>query len=539
MGNQADITKRRNIGEMKMSFDIRMKILRKYYEEPGITEIHIPEEVEKIGKSAFAECSSLQSVHIPDSVQSIGDNAFRNCKELCEIIFDGEPETIGLLAFYGCWNMSRIESKNTAASYVKDFMKRMKTGIMTMEEGRALYKLSIRKGTVSVNGFSNVISGDITYTYKFPDHMKNEHYIVFPAKIGEFKVSHIACRSIPDNAIVYCGGDYYDRLNRSPRALTAAAWLCGDKMIHEDAVEKIQAFIKNYSDDVAKYLQECDDVPAFKRFIQIAQPKASLLEKMIDAVQGKPEITAMLLDAKNNNSEGIKTIFSLDDAPKMTVKELSKLWSYHPVVFESGETYIEITKYRGHEKHVVIPKFIGKRRVYRISGVFPECVESVEVQSDDIDIKCSFRNCTAMADKDGFIAIDVGRHRILTDYIGPKNIKCLRIPDGITRNCYNALGQLPAQKVILPDGFEILCGSTFSYWSDLQEVILPESLKEIGLLAFSYCSSLKHIYIPRSVEKIIVAFFNEGNPIGVTIHAPAGSYAEQYAKENYIPFEAE
>ena len=43
---------------------------------------------------------------------------------------------------------------------------------------------------------------------------------------------------------------------------------------------------------------------------------------------------------------------------------------------------------------------------------------------------------------------------------------------------------------------------------------IPESVIEIGEGAFAGCGSL-------------------------TIHAPAGSYAEQYAKENNIPFVAE
>jgi hypothetical protein len=48
---------------------------------------------------------------------------------------------------------------------------------------------------------------------------------------------------------------------------------------------------------------------------------------------------------------------------------------------------------------------------------------------------------------------------------------------------------------------------------------------------------LKNIFIPSSVTAIgAEAFLGCFN---VTIHAPVGSYAEQYAKENNIPFVAE
>lgn len=594
-----------------MSFLIEKNILEKYYEEPGITEIHIPEEVEKIkycafenctllqsvllpeslteigssafkgctslhsvllpanlteiGYRAFEDCTSLQSVllpanlteisdcafkncislrsiHIPNKVKFIGADAFRNCKELRDITFAGAPKTIGMFAFYGCWNLNRIqgENKNKAAEYVKDFMKRMQAGEMTIEEGGTLYKLSKSKGSVAVKEFSNIVchhhpqEGNIcTFTYEFNKYSANEHFVVFPTKIGKAKVSRVVCKNIPDDATVYCGGDYYDKLNRTSRALTAVEWLCENKMVRKDASPKIQAFIKKYSDDVARALQGCDEVAAFERFIQIAKPKALLLEKMIEDAQGKPEIIAILLDAKNNNSEKTKTDskLSLDDIPKMTVKELSKLWTYHPGKVESGETYIEITNYKGHEKHVVIPEFIGKRRVYRISGVFPEWVESVEIQWNDIEIECSFRNCTAMADKDGFIAVDVGNRKVLTDYIGPEDAEILTIPEGITENRSGAFKNAKkVRKIVFPKSYKIV--SYLSGCSQLQEAVLNDGLEIIGQMAFMGCKILKKIYIPESVNKIGGAALDKST----TIYGKSDSFIKEYADAYKMDF---
>lgn len=53
--------------------------------------------------------------------------------------------------------------------------------------------------------------------------------------------------------------------------------------------------------------------------------------------------------------------------------------------------------------------------------------------------------------------------------------------------------------------------------------------------AFSNCTSLANVVIPNSVTSI-----NRNTFLGcvnLTIHAYAGSYAEQYAKEYHIPFE--
>ena len=52
------------------------------------------------------------------------------------------------------------------------------------------------------------------------------------------------------------------------------------------------------------------------------------------------------------------------------------------------------------------------------------------------------------------------------------------------------------------------------------------------------CSSLKSITIPESVTSIGERAFDECKRENLTIKGYAGSYAEKYAKENGISFEA-
>ena len=59
-----------------MGFTIRNGKLKRYTEEPGVTEITIPDSVTKIGERAFYGCKSLTSVTIPDSVRIIDIVAF-------------------------------------------------------------------------------------------------------------------------------------------------------------------------------------------------------------------------------------------------------------------------------------------------------------------------------------------------------------------------------------------------------------------------------------------------------------------------------
>ena len=70
---------------------------------------------------------------------------------------------------------------------------------------------------------------------------------------------------------------------------------------------------------------------------------------------------------------------------------------------------------------------------------------------------------------------------------------------------------------------------------NLKSVVIPDGVTTIGSNAFSYCRSLTSVSIPEGVTVIGTDAFK--NCPNVTIHAPTGSYAEKYAKENKIPFQ--
>ena len=82
----------------------------------------------------------------------------------------------------------------------------------------------------------------------------------------------------------------------------------------------------------------------------------------------------------------------------------------------------------------------------------------------------------------------------------------------------------------------IIYYNAFGGDSNLESVTLPSSVKVIRYGAFSWCSNLSSITIPSSVTEIGDDVFDGcGN---LVIKGEAGSYAEKYAIENDIPFEA-
>lgn len=125
---------------------------------------------------------------------------------------------------------------------------------------------------------------------------------------------------------------------------------------------------------------------------------------------------------------------------------------------------------------------------------------------------------------------------VLTEYKGAGGD--VIIPEGIKHIGWNAFENYKSVKtIVIPDGVERIGYSAFYGCSYLSSVNIPDSVTIIEEAAFFGCKNLKDINIPNTVKEIQDdVFFGCDN---LTIHTPAGSYAESYAKENNIPFVAE
>ena len=87
--------------------------------------------------------------------------------------------------------------------------------------------------------------------------------------------------------------------------------------------------------------------------------------------------------------------------------------------------------------------------------------------------------------------------------------------------------------VSIPGDITTIEKNSFREKTQLLSVIVPQGVKSIENWAFNKSTNLKEIYIPGSVNKIgLYAFYG----CNLTIYAPAGSYAEEYAKSHNIPF---
>lgn len=114
--------------------------------------------------------------------------------------------------------------------------------------------------------------------------------------------------------------------------------------------------------------------------------------------------------------------------------------------------------------------------------------------------------------------------------------------------------------ITLPESTQLLGTYSFAYCTGLSAITLPPYMTDLGFGAFYTCTALHHIVIPENVTTIGSSVFDSCISLSsvkipdsvtaidysaftncplLTIHAPNGSYAGQYATENNIPFAAE
>ena len=90
--------------------------------------------------------------------------------------------------------------------------------------------------------------------------------------------------------------------------------------------------------------------------------------------------------------------------------------------------------------------------------------------------------------------------------------------------------------IYIPTNIRIIKDGTFAGCESLTQIIIPHGVTTIGAFAFNWCRGLTTVFIPSSVTSIYAFAF--GDIPNLTIYGEKGSFAEQYAKENNIPFKS-
>ena len=74
-----------------------------------ISEITLPEGIEKLYNRVFSNCSNLKSVTLPQSLIYLGSGVFEWCNNLSEIVLPENITSLPMSTFYDCKNLSEIK----------------------------------------------------------------------------------------------------------------------------------------------------------------------------------------------------------------------------------------------------------------------------------------------------------------------------------------------------------------------------------------------------------------------------------------------
>lgn len=98
----------RGCGDIRVPVDTKIIGPNAFSGLVSLTQIGIPEGVERICNEAFSGCVELEEAVIPSSVTSLEMSAFAACKKLVEITIPSKVTSIGLAAFSDCSNLKEV-----------------------------------------------------------------------------------------------------------------------------------------------------------------------------------------------------------------------------------------------------------------------------------------------------------------------------------------------------------------------------------------------------------------------------------------------
>ena len=168
-------------------------------------------------------------------------------------------------------------------------------------------------------------------------------------------------------------------------------------------------------------------------------------------------------------------------------------------------------------------------------GMFTNCAALTRVVIPDSVQHIGFRafaECSSLSDvtiPDSVMSIDEGAFALC------ESLTSLTIPDSVAslgEEAFLACSGLTS--IVIPDSLTSINGHLFRACESLTSVIIPNSVTNIGEEAFLWCYSLSSVTIPASVTNIGKDAFDGCDELTLTV--TKGSYAEQCAKENDIPY---
>ena len=521
-------------------FIIENGVLTKYVGPGG--DVVIPEGVTRIRDSAFYRCVDVSDITIPDGLTEIGAFAFDKCEKLTKLTMPDTIPTIGACAFRGC---DRLADPNgmVIVGNILHYVAPWVTDLVVPEwvvgiKDRALetcsHKLcsAVLPASMKILGKSFCGMFPSLTTIEMPEDLVQIADMAFAGcralksvaipkgvkKIGRYTFENCVSLTnivLPQELHEIGLGAFYECQSLS-------------EIVIPDMVEKIgeEAFFCT-PDGVSHILSTGEIVyyPGGMRYMQVSEKTIEKLGNsaartvliqpgmMLAYLQGEfyrnnqamEKLIVSAINLKKNKEYCIEKLIQADDAAAMDklLRTLKRI---------TVDEVDQITKRCNDEKKIQLMAFMLQFKKDHFSEVQIQ-LDKKDKLARDLEL----REKTLAEWRKEFTIRVVDHTAVIGKYKGSE--ETVIVPAVVGGNPVIELGE-----------------KAFTHCETVRTVYIAEGIKAIGWRVFWGCPNVKEIHIPTSVETIGEQAIQGKKK---RIHAPAGSYAETYAKENSIPFVAE
>ena len=447
-----------------------------------LKKVKIPETVTSIGNHAFSMCKSLSEISISDSVTSIGSDAFSSCTALVKINIPDSVTVIGSNAFNGCTSLSDVSlSKNLQTLNYGAF-----------QDCTSLVEIEIPKSLEYANFDTNVYGGIVSAPFmgsslkkiKFENGIKSIADCLFYGCNELFEVE------IPDtiSSIGYRSFGSCESLS---------------KISIPDSVSKIGSHA----------FAGCNSLSSItlSKNIQTLGDYAFYGCNSLLAIEFPPLLTE------------IEDGMCYDCTSLVTVKMGDKVASIGNNAFQNCTSLKNIT--------------LAPETEYICSYAFSNCDALENIVIPD-KVTAIYNNAFSDCDKLSSVTLSKTLRSIDSNaFNNCDSLTAIKIPDSVETIGERAFYDCEKlADVDMGNGVSKLYSEAFRLCPALTKIVLSNNLTSIPEYAFADCTKLTDVTIYPGVTEIATNAFSY--PAKTTMRGLKGSYAETYANDRGMTFEA-